>query len=326
MKLMLDIDIPEPDKKITYNDPILLAGSCFTGNVGKALQDARFNALHNPSGILFDPLSVAKHLDDFIGERAYNEQDLFYLNELWASWHHHSEFSSVDKDEALRKINAAVRKGAEFLRNSTWLFITFGTVFSYRHTGNNSAVTNCHKAPSSLFEKRMLSVNEIVEVFKPLLEKIHALNPALKIVFTVSPVRHVRDGVIENSRSKARLIEAVHTIAEDHRQCIYFPAYELVLDVLRDYRFFESDMVHPSQTAIQYVFERFCKHYLEPETAALMKEVKSIRSAFSHRPLHPGTQQHKQFISLHLEKVKALQQKLPQLDWSEEIRYFSSKA
>ena len=324
MKLMLDIEIPEPGNKITYNDHFLLMGSCFTGNVGKALQEAKFRTLYNPTGILFDPLSVVKHLDDIIERRVYKENDLFYLNELWTSWHHHSEFSSVNKEEALHRINSSIQHGAELFDKSTWLFITLGTSFSYHHVENNIPVANCHKAPSKWFKKRMLTSDEIVNAFDPLIGRLISAKKELNIVFTVSPVRHVRDGVIENNRSKARLIEAVHSLVEKHKQCIYFPAYELVLDVLRDYRFFENDLVHPNQLATLYVFDEFSKHYLDPSTFSLMAEVKKLRTAFHHKPFHNGTQQHKQFLSAQLNKAKDLQQKLPQLDWSEEIDYFST--
>lgn len=326
MKFTIDINIPEPVRKITYNDHILLIGSCFTGNIGNALREAKFKALYNPAGIVFDPLSTVKHVDDLLNARSYTEHDLFHHNELYASWHHHTEFSSTSPGGALDKINAAVSQGAEFLDKSSWIFITLGTAYSYQLHENGLPVANCHKAPSQWFNKKMLSSQEIIYAFEPILKKLVTKNARLNIVFTVSPVRHVRDGVIENNRSKARLLEAVHTLVERHEQCIYFPAYELVLDVLRDYRFYDTDLVHPNSLATQFVFETFCDHYLDTPAQALMEEVKKVRSAFHHRPLHPHTQQHKQFLSAHLEKTKQLQKKLPMLDWLEELNYFSSNS
>lgn len=324
MKLMIDIEVPVPGSRISYNDHILLIGSCFTGNVGEALQEAKFRAMYNPAGIVFDPLSVIRHINDLIEERHYTEKDLFYHNELYASWHHHTEFSSVDAALSIEKINGAVKKGSDFLRKTTRLFITFGTAYSYRLVDNALPVANCHKAPSQWFNKKLLSSNEIIDSFSLLFEKLFSFNPQLNIAFTVSPVRHIRDGVIENNRSKARLLEAVHTLVERYSQCVYFPAYELVLDVLRDYRFYDTDLVHPNAVATRYVFDSFCDHYLDASTRSLMEEVKKIRSAFHHRAMHPATQQHRQFLAAHLARTKQLQQKLPMLDWARELTYFTS--
>jgi hypothetical protein len=324
MKLMLDIHIPSPEKKISYNDHILLIGSCFTGNVGKSLQEAKFSALHNPTGILFDPLSAIKHLNDYLEKRIYTSADLFHHNELYSSWHHHTEFSYTSETRSLEKINDAVKKGSEFLNKSTWLIVTLGTAYSYQLRENALPVANCHKAPSQWFDKKLLSADEIVTAFSPLLEKLRTNKPQLNVVFTISPVRHVRDGVIENSRSKARLIEAVHSIVERNDQCIYFPAYELVLDVLRDYRFYDVDLVHPNYIATQFVFNTFCDHYLDLKASELAEDVKKIRAAYHHRPMHPDTQQHKQFLRTHLDKARKLQEKLPMLDWKKELSYFGS--
>jgi hypothetical protein len=322
MKLMLDIDIPKPSGTISYHDHILMMGSCFTGNVGKALQEAKFNVLYNPTGILFDPLSAARHLGDLLQKRKYSENDLFELNEIWSSWQHHSEFSSISKEQTSANINSAIQEGAAMLEKSTWIFITLGTAFYYQHTERNIPVTNCHKAPSSFFDKRLLGVEEIYEALSKPLDEIRARNKAINIVFTVSPVRHVRDGVIENNRSKARLIEAVHLLCEKYDRTIYFPAYELVIDVLRDHRFYENDLVHPNQLATQYVFDVFCKNYMDAATLSLIEEVKKLVIAKSHRPLHPGTKQHKQFLASHYNKTKELQSKLPMADWSDELKYF----
>jgi hypothetical protein len=324
MKLMLDIDIPKPVRKITYNDRLMLIGSCFTGNVGRALEEAKFDTLHNPAGIVFDPLSAAKHLHDLIEKRIYSERDIFQLNDLWSSWHHHSEFSSVSKAEALSNINKAIERGVDHLAKTSWLMITLGTSYSYQLREKSMLpVANCHKAPSQWFDKRLLTVDEIISAFEPIVAKLFENNKDLNIVFTVSPVRHVRDGVIENNRSKARLIEAVHLLTEKYDRCTYFPAYELVIDVLRDYRFYDADLVHPNYLATQYVFDAFCSSYMDASTLSLMDEIRKLVLAKQHRPLHPGTSQYKQFLSSQLQRTKELQARLPLLDWNEELDHFS---
>lgn len=324
MKLMLEMDIPQPERKITYKDGLLLMGSCFTENVGKALDGAKFSVMNNPAGIVFDPLSLAAHLDDFISGKRYTEDDLFLSNEVWKSWLHHSDLSSTERGEALRLINESTANASQFLSNSSWVVITLGTAYSYRHIEKQIDVANCHKAPSQWFEKRLLSTDEIFSSLKAALEKLFGVHEKINVVLTVSPVRHVRDGVVENSRSKARLLEAVHLLTEHFERCMYFPSYELVLDVLRDYRFFDADLVHPNKLATQYVFERFCSAYMDDETLWLMEEIRKVTAALSHRPQHPATNQHRQFLQTQLQKVKELQQKLPALDWKKELEYFSS--
>lgn len=324
VKLMLDIDIPAPPAKISYSDKLLLAGSCFTRNVGKALEEAKFSSVYNPTGILFDPLSVARHIGDMVDGKVYSEEDLFRHDELWKSWLHHSEFSAVEKKDALHHLNAAVKRGSDHLTQSSWLLITLGTAFSYRLSENNMPVANCHKAPSQWFTKHLLEIDEIYASLNEMLEKLFSFNKDLNIVFTVSPVRHVRDGVIENNRSKARLIEAVHQLVEQNARCVYFPAYELVIDVLRDHRFYDTDLVHPNHVATQYVFEVFRDHYMDEGTRALMEEVRKIAMARQHRPQHPGTAQYKKFLETHLAKTKELREKLPMADWTRELEYFGS--
>lgn len=320
---MLDIDIPRPPRTVSYHDHMLMMGSCFTGNVGKALQDAKFSVLYNPTGILFDPLSVARHLDDLLEKRKYPDSDLFELNEVWSSWHHHSEFSSVDRSEALCKINSAIERGAAMLEKSSWLFITTGTAFYYELSNKGIAVTNCHKAPSSWFDKRLLSVEQICAALGRAIDKLLERNKDINIVFTVSPVRHVRDGVIESNRSKARLIEAAHALTEKYSQAVYFPAYELVIDVLRDYRYYDADLVHPNAIATEHVFRSFCESYMDAATLDMMEEIRKIASAKGHRPQHPGTQQHREFLAAYLKRTKEMQAKLPMADWRAELGYFS---
>lgn len=321
---MLDIDIKSPKEKITYSDRIFLIGSCFTDHIDKRLEELKFPVLQNPNGILFDPVSVSKSLVSYVDLKRYNKSDLFYLNELWQSWNHHSQFSGMNAAEVLLNINASQRRANEFLQKANWLIVTLGSSFSYHLTKDNYPVANCHRAPGQWFDKHLLSTEETVQALEESIEKLLLFNPGLKIILTISPVRHIRDGVIENNRSKARLIEAVHKVVEKYNHVFYFPSYELVIDVLRDYRFYDIDLVHPNYAATEFVFEKFQQSFIDEETGILMEEIKKIVTGFKHKPFQPETESHKAFLRNTFIKTKVLQEKLPHLDFSKELVYFST--
>lgn len=331
MDFMVHIDLKKLSEPITYGDKIMLMGSCFTEHIGNELADLKFDVLQNPNGILFGPDAVCKSLLSYIVNKHYTGDDLFYLNEVWNSWDHHSRFSHINKDECLQGINQSQQKAHDFLKEADWLIITLGSSFSYFLTSQPSfdkprkgeAVANCHRAPANWFNKEMLEIDTIKEMLVSCLEQLKAFNPRLKFIFTISPVRHIRDGVVENNRSKARLIEAVHHIVGKSESAFYFPAYELVIDVLRDYRFYDIDMVHPNYPATEFVLEKFSDTCIAEGSQQLMKEVKQIIIARKHRPFQPETKAHQQFLAAHFEKAKLLQDKYPFLDLKEELVYFS---
>ena len=324
MKLMLDIEIKSPPKKIAYTDNIFLIGSCFTDHIGGRLNELKFSVLQNPNGILFDPVSVSKSLSSYIENKQYKQADLFYLHELWQSWNHHSIFSGMAAEEVINNINLSQSKAYNHLKKSNWLIITLGSSFSYRLTENQQPVANCHRAPGQWFEKHLLSSEETIQSLEECIEKLSFFNPALKIIFTISPVRHIRDGVVENNRSKARLIESIHYLAERYNHVFYFPAYELVIDVLRDYRFFDIDLVHPNYAATEFVFNKFQQSYIEEEAQVFIEEIKKVMNGFKHKPFQPQTESHKLFLQKTLSQVKSLQEKLPYLDFYKEINYFAT--
>jgi len=324
MKLMLDIEIKSPPKKIAYTDNIFLIGSCFTDHIGGRLNELKFSVLQNPNGILFDPVSVSKSLSSYIENKQYKQADLFYLHELWQSWNHHSIFSGMVAEEVINNINLSQSKAYNHLKKSNWLIITLGSSFSYRLTENQQPVANCHRAPGQWFEKHLLSSEETIQSLEECIEKLSFFNPALKIIFTISPVRHIRDGVVENNRSKARLIESIHYLAERYNHVFYFPAYELVIDVLRDYRFFDIDLVHPNYAATEFVFNKFQQSYIEEEAQVFIEEIKKVMNGFKHKPFQPQTESHKLFLQKTLSQVKSLQEKLPYLDFYKEINYFAT--
>lgn len=322
---MLDIDIKPGNPPVTYHDRLLLIGSCFTGNIGHILEDLKFHVLYNPSGILFDPAAVARHLSDFRVCRPYSENDLFAADDIYHSWQHHSDFSSIHSAETLERINTAVSLAHEHLHQCRFLVITLGSAYSYRLVENDLPVANCHKAPAEIFYKHLMEIDEITALLGEELEQYHTLFPSLQVIFTVSPVRHIRDGVVANNRSKARLLESVHRLCEQYNFVHYFPAYEIVMDVLRDYRFFDIDQVHPNYAATEFVSEKFIETWMDMETRQQMEEVKKIITAYRHKPLHPGSAAYASFLDTYRQRTAAIREKMPFLDWSREWEYFSTK-
>lgn len=331
---MVDINIPAPAQTIAYQQPIMLVGSCFTEHIGNSLQEMKFELMQNPNGILFDPQSVASSLVSYVQNKQYKEEDLFLLNEVWQSWQHHSRFSGMNKAEVVKMINASQQAAHEFLKKAEWLVITLGSSFSYRTTeavpadqranaGPEGAVANCHRAPSQWFRKHMMTIEETKSVLDNALHQVRYFNPAIKTIFTISPVRHLRDGVIDNNRSKARLLEVVHHLVNKFDRLFYFPAYELVIDVLRDYRFYDIDMAHPNYPATQFVLEKFMTHFVDEPSQQLAAELRKLAIARRHKPFHPQTDAHRKFLQSQLAKAQELQAQYPFLDLSDELNYFS---
>ncbi|HXS35936.1 MAG TPA: GSCFA domain-containing protein [Flavipsychrobacter sp.] len=324
MQLNLSLDIPPLPQPITYRNSVLLIGSCFTEHIYERLAHHKFQVLSNPHGILFNPLSVAYSLDSYLENKQYTAEDLFYLNEIWNSWDHHTRFSNIDKGKALESINNSQTKAATFINQADWIIVTLGSAFQYYLKENGKPVANNHRAPAQWFEKRLLPVEDIILSLSNTLKKLFATNPWTKVIFTISPVRHIRDGVIDNNRSKARLIEAVHMLCDQFEQAYYFPAYELVIDILRDYRFYDIDFVHPNYLATTFVWEHFVKSCIEAETQTIMQEVQEIMTARSHRSRFPQTEAHQKFKVSYAAKITALMKKYPSLHLDDELRYFTS--
>lgn len=280
--------------------------------------------MNNPHGILFNPLSVASSLDSYVQARQYDKDDLFFLNEIWNSWDHHTRFSHIHQQAALDGINQSQQEAAAFIRQADWIIITLGSAFQYYLTENNKPVANNHRAPGQWFEKRLLSIDAIEAALRNTIQGIRAVNAEAAILFTISPVRHIRDGVVANNRSKARLLEVVHTLCESLEQTWYFPAYELVIDVLRDYRFYDIDLVHPNYPATQAVWEHFVACCMDADTQHIMKAVKELTTAAAHRPRFPETAAHRRFLENHYQKAQALMAQYPYLDLQEELQYFAT--
>jgi hypothetical protein len=305
-----------------HHDPVFLVGSCFSENIGNRMAALKFNILQNPNGILYDPVSVTESIISYIDRKEYGQSDLFEHDGLWHSWQHHSSFSGTDKESVLAGINQSQERAHQFLKTARWVFITLGSSFSYKLTTTGDPVANCHKVPTKTFHKQLLTIEEIKSAMDTCIHRLFHFNNQLNIVFTVSPVRYIRDGLVENNLSKARLIEVVQHLVTKFSRLHYFPAYELVIDVLRDYRFFKEDMVHPGDQAIDYVFDAFKSAVLDKETLDLVHEISAIRLAMNHRPLHPQGAAHARFKEALLARMVALENRFNYLDFSTEKSRF----
>lgn len=331
MDFMTSIHIDKNESRIQYGQKIMLMGSCFTEHIGNALANHKFDTIQNPHGILFDTNSVTKSIVSYIDKQAYQNTDLFYMNEVWQSWQHHSRFAHIEKNEAVHLINQSQETAHEFLKNADWIIITLGSSFIYQLTdeakefGNPGfKVANCHRAPAKWFNKKMLEITETIALLDTLYHRVKKFNPKIKFIFTISPVRHLRDGVVDNNRSKARLIEAVHHTVNKFEHVYYFPAYELVIDVLRDYRFFDTDFAHPNYQATQFVLEKFIDHYFDDEAQKLYQEIHQIIIARKHRSSQPQTNAHRNFLVSNFKKIEDLEKLYPFLDFKEEKNYFQN--
>ncbi len=315
--------------QISHQHKLLLVGSCFTENIGDKLAAHKFTVLQNPNGILFNPVSVKEAIENYIADKRIEDNELFYLNEAWHSWQHHSRFSCMTSEEAVKKINSATHAAHEYLKTTDFIIITLGSAWVYEITGKAaSAITgnvaaNNHKAPADWFNRRLLSNLEVVDILVVVIAQLQNFNPRIKIIFTISPVRHLREGFVENNRSKAALINAVHTATENFKEVFYFPAYELVIDDLRDYRFFAEDMVHPNYAATNYVWEKFIVVCIEDRSRQLMAQINEINAAMHHKPFNPTSQAHKKFLETYWRKIKELQLQYPAINFTAEAAYFS---
>ena len=297
---------------INYQTPMLGIGSCFIENIGQKLMERQLPFHQNPFGIVYNPLSMAAQLAVLTTEKRFVESDLVNINGLFHSWLHHGFYSDDSVVSTLNNINNSIEDARLFLKNTKRLFLTFGsaTVYALKTTGET--VANCHKAPPQYFDKKRLSTTEIVAAFLPILENLSTQIIDLQIIITVSPVRHIRDGLIENNLSKATLLLAADELAQKLPNVSYFPAYELVIDDLRDYRFFERDMMHPTAQAIDYVWQFFSDTYFSEDTKMVVREVEKIKAMQAHRPLKgSNTEGVKKFQESLILKIAEIEKRFP---------------
>lgn len=319
MKLLTPVERPALRPSIGYAHRLMLMGSCFAAHIGARLQEARFRCDANPYGVLYNPLSISAALREMLAGKVYAAADLYPHQGLWHSPMHHGDFSAATPDEALQRINSRLRPASAALPALDFLLLTWGTAWVYEDRTTGRVAGNCHKLPETRFLRRRLAVDEIVEDAASLFDELWRQRASLQVVLTVSPIRHVRDGLHDNQLSKATLLLAADRLcAAFPGRVFYFPAYELLQDELRDYRFYADDLVHPSPLAVRYVWERFAEWCLSPEARGLMAEVEDIRKALEHRPLHPESEEYKRFLGQIVLKMERLNGKYPYFDFQNE--------
>lgn len=326
MELITRIDLPAPPFAFAYSDRLLLLGSCFAENIGQKLHRYKFPVDINPFGTLYNPCSIASAVGILKNDKLYTPADLFRHNEQFHSFDHHSRFSSFSEQTCLDAINRRLAESREKLPTTCVTIITLGTAFVYRLKESGRIVANCHKLPEKQFDRYRLEVAEITEALRTVCRGLWEIQPAMRFIFTVSPIRHGRDGAHANQLSKASLLLAVDALVREYPVSVsYFPAYELMMDELRDYRFYAGDMVHPSELAIEYIWERFVSCYLDSSSLGVMKEWEKIARALAHRPFDEHGEAYQKFIVQTLLKMERITRKFPSFDIRNEIDLLKSK-
>ena len=330
LKFKLTLASKRAENSMGYRDNLFLIGSCFSENMGAKLNTHLFKVFENPHGVLFNPISVAQSLSDCIQNKQYTEADLFQLNEVWNSWNHHSRFSGISVEDALDKINNSITKAHAFLKTADHIVITLGSAWVYQLNSQSpfaagQVVANNHKAPASWFNKSLMKPDALVLLLNKMVKELLQFNAHLQIIFTISPVRHLREGLVENNRSKAVLIQAVHEIVDSTASVAYFPSYEYVIDDLRDYRFYAEDLVHPNYAASNYVWEKWVETYMNEETQNIMKQVAELQLAMQHKPFFAGSTQHKEFLQNCIAKSERLLSLYPYLPLTDQVQFFKQE-
>jgi hypothetical protein len=322
MELRTTFKIGPSESMITYNDPVIFIGSCFAASIGRQFERGHMPVMINPAGTVYNPVSVCNTLDSITSRKVYSADDLYYHEGTWISFDHYTDFSSETPEEILKKINRKSAETLEFISKAKFLFVTFGTARVYRWLGSGKIVSNCHKIPASDFTNEILTVDEITVLWANQLDKLKSLFPDLQIVFTISPVRHWKDGAHGNQVSKSVLFLAVEKLLEHSAKPAYFPAYELVMDDLRDYRFYEDDMLHPSTIATDYIWDAFCSCYFDNATINLWHEVAKISKAVLHRIQSRSRDQIKKFAENMIFRIDSVTDRNPDLNLENERKYF----
>lgn len=320
-----EIIIPNIKSKINYNSKIMFLGSCFSNNIGSKLSANKFDTLINPFGVIYNPISVSNSLDILIDNKVFLDKDLYFDNNQWQSFSHHSIFSNIEKHLCLEGINKSIEKSSAFLKQADCLFITLGTAWVFKLIENQKIVSNCHKLSPNKFERQRLSIDTIIKVYDTLVHKLKKYNPKIEIIFTISPIRHWKDGAHENQLSKSTLLLAVDHLQKKHSYINYFPSYEIVMDELRDYRFYGDDMLHISNVAIDYIWTKFIESLISSDSISTMKNISKIIQACNHRPFNYTSSQHQLFIQKTLNKIKQLNLNNKEQAFHDELKKLNSQ-
>lgn len=322
MEFRTEINLPFSDKQLSYNDKILTLGSCFADNIAKKLNHNKFNICSNPFGVLYNPISILNSVNLLLSSKTLSENDLILEQGEYHSFYHHSDFSHHKKETVLNNINNGLGETRKFLKNTTFTTITLGTSWIYKHLKKDLIVSNCHKIPANQFERLRLTVEEVSEALKKIIDGLRSINSDMNIFFTVSPIRHWKDGAVENMVSKSTLILGIQKVLESNVG--YFPSYEIMMDDLRDYRFYEQDMLHPNQQAIDYIWEKFSDSYFSDQTKNLMKSVSKVVNACNHRPRNSESDKHQKFLKRNINLIYELNKSNPEINFEKELSYLKS--
>jgi len=308
--------------KISYKSPVMFIGSCFASSIGDKLARGKMPVMINPSGTVYNPFSVSSTLDSIISQKSVTDDDLYFHEGLYLSFNHYTDFSADDPGSLVTKINENTAKAFSFIQKAGFLFITFGTARVYRLKETDKIVSNCHKVPASKFESKLLSVNDVIDLWNKQLDRIQTLFPGIKIIFTVSPVRHWKDGAHGNQVSKSVLFLAIEELLKHPLGPEYFPAFEILMDDLRDYRYYADDMLHPSNAAIDYIWNQFSECYIENKSKKIWIEAVNISKAFNHHITSGNKTAIKKFASQMLVKIDDLCKMAPDISFEAERIYF----
>ena len=311
MKLTTPIKLSRQNPPINYSSKVLLLGSCFAQNMGEKLEYYKFQQCTNPFGILFHPVAIEKLIARAVNQNWFTSKDVFLQNEQWHCFLAHSKLSNTSKEDLISALNSALEKLRFSLLEASHVVFTFGTAWVYKHLEKDTIVANCHKVPQKEFVKQLLSPDDVSDVLLGIETKLRTINPTCSIINTVSPVRHIKDGLIENSRSKAHLIAGVQEIVSSDKFNYYFPSYEIMMDELRDYRYYKEDLIHPNQTAIAIIWNAFTGSWICPETAALQKKIATIQSGILHTPFNENSKAHIHFKKDLEVQISQVQKALP---------------
>ncbi|MCK8481346.1 GSCFA domain-containing protein [Psychroserpens algicola] len=304
---------PQQFNRIDYNSKVMLIGSCFSEYIGERFEYFKFQKLQNPFGILFHPLAIETVVTNAINKKTYTDSDVFFHNEQWHCYEAHSKLSRTSKDQLLDELNTRCIETYQFLNSATHVILTLGTAWAYRFIETDSFVANCHKVPQKRFLKELLSVDQISESLNATMSLIKSVNPEVSFIFTISPVRHIKDGFVENTLSKSHLIAAVHQIIEPRHHQYYFPSYEIMMDELRDYRFYKDDMLHPNNIAINYIWKYFQDVWISEDTHATMNDVDAIQKGMAHRPFNPESDAYTAFLQQLKSKETLVKSRFPHI-------------
>ncbi len=306
---------PQKFNQIDYDSKVLLLGSCFSENIGEKFSYFKFQSTVNPLGILFHPLAIENLITRAINKDYYLDSDLYYNNEQWSCLDAHSKLNNTSKEVLLTELNIEIDSTHQQLKDATHVVITLGTSWVYRHIASDVIVANCHKLPQKQFLKELLSVEQITESLDAIVSLIKSVNPNVSVLFTVSPVRHIKDGFIENTRSKSHLLTAIHQVVEPRKQIHYFPSYEIMMDELRDYRFYNIDMLHPNTLAVDYIWEKFKTVWFSEDALKISETVASIQAKKAHRPFNSSSKAHLQFLIKLQSEIDELSAKHPHISF-----------